>query len=1017
MKISDISIRRPVTTFMAVLLVVLLGLISLGKLKLDLFPRFSFPVAAVITEYSGAGPNEVENMVTRPLESSLATVTNVKSISSTSSAGRSLILLEFNWGVDMDFAALEMREKVDLVKGFLPDDVDDPLVVKFDPAMLPVLQVGISGRETLVELKQIVEDKIIPGLERLEGVASVVITGGLNREILIEIDQTKLNTYGLSLVSVAQALMLENMNLTGGKIVRGNTELLVRTTGKFSSIDDIKNIQLPASSGFIALGDIASVRDTYQEIEDLARLNGQPSIGLTIQKQTDANTVMVSNRVKRELSKIIEELDNGLKVAYLMDQARFIELSIGNVIENASLGAIIAALVLFVFLKNWRSTLIIALAIPISVITTFTLIYFGGLTLNLMTLGGLALGIGMLVDNSIVVLENIFRLRQEGYGWLRAASAGSDEVGMAIIASTLTTAVVFLPVVFVEGIASELFKEMALTVTFSLLASLLVALTLIPLLSTLLLRSKDNFSGRKEIILPLFKNLYRKGLNWCLEHRIAVIFILAFLLAVSAYVYSLIGQEFIPAMDQGEFIINVELPRGTLLEETDCIVRQIEEKLKTLPEVDTIFTSVGSTGELFRDNRSETARVTVRLKSIVQRNRSTDEIMEELRDELKFPGVKISLQKQDAFMTSMGEAPVSIRIKGNDLGKLEELVREVREEIEGMPEIREVQDSITRGRPELQISIDRSKAARLGLRVTSVASAIKSAVQGEVATRYEVGGREYDVRVRLQEKDRKGIDDLKDLLIPSPLGARVPLSSISEFTITRGPKSILRENQERYAEVTADIYNADLGTVMEKVEKRLTESIDLPPDYEFEFSGQYEEMVESFSSLRFALILALILVYMVMASQFESLLSPFIIMFTIPMAAIGIIFSLFLTGNNISVPVIIGIIMLAGIVVNNAIVLVDYINRLKMKGLDVKEAILKAGAIRLRPILMTALTTILGLIPLVLDIGEGSEVQVPLAVVVIGGLSFSTLLTLFIIPVFYSLLHDLQNKVTAFFRG
>ncbi len=1020
MRISDLSIKRPVTTTMVVLLVVLLGIISFGRINLDLFPNLSFPMAAVITTYDGVGPEEIETMVSRPLENALATVTNVKSITSQSGAGQSLVIMEFNWGVDMDFATLDMREKIDMVERIFPDDVSSPMVVKFDPSMLPILQVGINGQNDLASLKQLIEDKVIPRLERLEGVASVGISGGLNREILIELDQTKLNNYGIGMSTVTQALMMENMDLSGGEIARGVTELLLRTRGKFESVEEIEQVLIPTASGFVALEDIGVVKDTFKEMTSKARLNGEPSIGLTIQKQTDSNTVKVANRVKEELIRIQEELNDGIEVEFMMDQSGYIEQAIGNVQSSAILGGILAILVLFLFLRNVRSTIVIATAIPISVITTFTLIYFGGLTMNMMTLGGLALGIGMLVDNSIVVLENIYRYRQEGLGRIEAASRGSQEVGMAIVASTLTTAVVFLPVVFVEGMASQLFKELALTITFSLLASLVVALTFIPMLSGKILkvsnRDKVVNEEKKGIISVIFR-AYRSSLNWCLSHRWLVMGLLIVALGGSLALLPFIGSEYIPAMDQGEFTINASLPIGTVLERTDQVISQIEELVLEIPEVETVFTNVGSGGQMMSSNDSAVGSIMVRLSDLEGRTRSTDEIMEKLRQKIRIPDTEVTIQALNSMGGggALGGTPVTIMVKGHDLGVLEELVKEIGQELQLVPGIREVKDSISEGRPEMQIKIDRVQAAKYGLRVTQVAAMIKAAIQGEVATRYEVGGQEYDVRVTLQEDSRAGLSQVQNLVIPSPLGVMVHLNQIAEFTLEQGPRTILRENQVRYAEVTADIYDVDLDTVMTAAKKRIDENVELPAQYEVIYGGQYEEMLESFESLFFALGLAVILVYMVLASQFESLLHPFIIMFTVPMAAIGVLVGLFVTGHLISVTSLIGVIMLAGIVVNNAIVLVDYINTLRSQGMNMREAILEAGPVRLRPILMTALTTILGLLPLALGMGEGGEVQAPMAVVVISGLACATVLTLYVVPVVYSLFEGFSNRLKGLF--
>lgn len=1020
MKISELSIKRSVTTTMLVLLVILLGIISLGRISLDLFPNLNFPMAAVITNYSGVGPNEIETMVTRPLENALATSTNITSISSTSGVGQSLILLEFNWGTNMDFATLDMREKIDLIEGFFPDEVDKPLVVTFDPSIMPILQIGITGDEDQIGLKDTVEDKIIPRLERLEGVASVGLAGGLTREILIELDQTKLTNYGITLTNIAQTLMLENMSLSGGRVSRGQNEYLIRTKGKFETVDEIKKVMIPTTNGLVALEEFAQVKDTFKEVFSEARMNGKPSIGLTIQKQTVANTVQVSNQVKAELEKIKSDLGDGYEIEYLMDQSSFIERAIGNVWRNAILGGILAIVVLFVFLRNVRSTFIIATAIPISIITTFSLIYFGGLTINMMTLGGLALGVGMLVDNAIVVLENIYRHRRLGLNRIEAASVGSQQVGMAIVASTLTTAIVFLPVVFVEGLASQLFKELALTITFSLIASLLVALTFIPMISSKILKvskKEKNKSGKFNGIFNQILQGYQKSLSWSISHRWVIILLLIIAFLGSLMLFPFIGADFIPNMDQGEFTITVNLPIGTILEQTDQIVTDIEQVVQKIPEVSMVFTRVGSAGDMFNSVDSSMGSIMVRLNDLKDRTRSTAEVMEELRQSLRYPDTEIAIESMNSMGgAAFGGAPISIKVKGNDLQKLEELSLQIRKLMAEVNGVREIDDSISDGHPELEIKIDRSQAAKLGLRVSQIATLIKTAIQGEIVTRYEVDGQEVDVRVRLKEADRTGLSKVENLQISSPLGAKISLHQIADFSFNQTPREIRREDQVRMVEITADIFGVDLQSVMAEIEAKINENIDLPDQYEIIYGGEFAEMVDSFKSLFFALILAVVLVYMVLASQFESLLHPFIIMFTVPMGAIGVLVGLFITGHNLSVPGLIGVIMLAGIVVNNAIVLVDYINNRRRAGYSVHEAILEAAPIRVRPILMTALTTILGLMPLAMGIGDGAEVQAPMAIVVIGGLSCATILTLYVVPVLYSLAESMSNWTKSLFK-
>ncbi len=1015
MKLSDFSIKRSVTTVMLILLVVILGFISLDRLNIDLLPEINFPGAAVITSYQGAGPEEIESLVTKPLENSLATVTNVSSISSISDAGQSTIIMEFNFGTDMDFAALDMREQTDLVSGFLPEDAQDPLVFKFDPSMIPVLQLGVYSGENLADLKTNVEDNVVPRLERLPGVASVSITGGLDKEILIELDRNKMENYNIDFNTVTQNLMLENFNVSGGQINRGNVEYIVRVTGKFESVDQIREVVIPTGSrgGFVKLSDIGTVKDTFKEVNTIARVNGEDSIGLTIQKQTDANTVSVAQGVRDEIKAIQEEQPN-LNMVPIADQAEYIEQSINSVYRNAIIGGILAVLVLLIFLRNIRSTIIIGLTIPISVVSTFLLLYFSGLTINIVSLGGLALGIGMLVDNSIVVLENIFRYKQYGLNRVEAASRGSEEVGMAIAASTFTTIVVFLPVIFVQGLTAQIFRELALTVSFSLFASLIVALTLIPMLSSKILKlSKKQLNISDDTKLGFIKKNYRNSLNWFLHHRWIVVTLIVILIAVGGLLAIDLGAEFLPTFDQGQMTINYDLPVGTVLDDTQEVAGEIEDILQDVPEVKTIFSNIGVGDAMSGSAASESGTFTVLLKDLSERDRSTSEVMEELRNKIRIPGADINIESQDMYMGGgMGAGqPVNIKVVGDDLTELERLSELVMDEMRQVEGVREIADSFEEGRPEFLINIDRSLAARLGLRVRTVANTVKSAITGDVATQYEVTGNEYDVRVTLKDEDKQNIEQIKNIMVPSPSGAKVPLYRVAKFEVSEGPKEILRINQERYAEITASLYQTDLNTAVSAIQERVNNNIDLPEGYDIRFGGQFQDLQESFTDLFYAFLLAIVLVYMVMASQFESFVHPLVIMFTVPLAIVGVILGLYITQTTISVPSLIGVIALAGIVVNNAIVLVDYINRIRDEGKNKIDAILEAGPIRLRPIMMTALTTILALIPLSLGIGEGSELQQPLAIVVISGLLFSTFLTLYVIPVLYSIFTDISDKV------
>lgn len=1024
MKLSSLAIRRPVATLMVALLVLLLGAVSLNRLNIDLFPNMSFPVAAVITGYEGVGPEEIENLLTRPLENVLGTVTNLREISSISRPGQSVVILNFNWNTDMDFVTLEMREKIDLIKGRLPEGVTTPIVFKFDPSMLPIAQFGLSGIQNLVELKRFAGEEIIPRLERIDGVASVGLTGGLTREIRIEVDQKKLAFYGLDLQTVSSLLRLENLNLPAGRISDGKVEYLVRTMGELRSLDELKEILLPSRLGMVALGEIGTIRDTFQEVREMARMNGEPSVGISIQKQADANTVRVTRKVLAEITRIEAENDN-ITITPIMNQSQYIEESIYSVGSNAVTGGILAVLILLLFLRNIRSTLVIGVSIPISIIATFILMYFNGLTLNLMSLGGLALGVGMLVDNSIVVLENIYRFRQNGLDRVEAAKQGSSEVTTAIIASTLTTIIVFLPVVFVEGIASQLFGELALTVTFSLLASLAVAMTLIPTLSSQMLTLSEKQLARVQRdgrIMGSVKGWYRRLLEWAVIHPWLVFGMVLALFGVSLVFYPRIGTEFIPDMDQGEIRVSVHLPPGTVVTRTDAVMDWMEDIVRKHPEVQSVFTSVGTQGEMMLEatSRSERGELLIRLKPLNQRKKSTAEVMEVLRRELH--GVQeadVRVQSQGMMGSGFMGKPIAIQVKGPDLRILRTIVNDVVKELKRVEGVREVEHTMQEGRPEIKISVDRMKAAQLGLRSAQIAMTLQSAVQGSIPTRYKVDGNEYDLRLQLKWNDRKDISGLKNILLSTPGGTQIPLGSVAELVETEGPGQIDRSNGMRMIEVTAALYQRDLGNTYHEIRERLGKNITLPDQYTLEYTGQYREMVSAFDSLTFALLLAILLVYMVLAAQFESLIHPLTIMITLPLALTGVIFSLLLSGHTWSVLSLIGTIMLAGIVVNNAIVLVDYINTLRASGKDRKEALLLAGPVRLRPILMTTLTTVLGLLPLAFGMGEGAETQAPLAVVVIGGLSFSTFLTLIVVPVVYLLmdrLSDFLNRRLARFQ-
>lgn len=1030
MKLPSIAVDRPITTLMIVLIVIVLGVVSLGRLNIDLLPNMSFPAAVVVTTYEGVGPQEIESLITRPVEEALGTVQNVKNVTSLSQQGMSLVIAEFNWGTDMDFATLNMREKIDLFKRFFPDGVDSPMIFKFDPALMPIMSFGISGDMDQAGIRAFSDDIIKSRLERIEGVASVETSGGLVREIHIVIHPERLKGYNISIAQVAQALQLENLNLPGGKVYEGRNELIVRTVGEFRDIEDIKDIVINTPLGAsVLLRDIADVEDTYKDVESFAWMGGKPCVGISVQKQTDFNTVKVSEKVNKELENIKEEYSE-IEFYSIFDQADFIRFSINNLIQNGLVGGALAVLILYIFLRSLMPTLIISVAIPISVIATFILVYFANLTLNMVSLGGLALGLGMLVDNSIVVLENIYRFRQDGYESIEASKLAAEEVGTAILASTLTTMAVFLPIVYVKGLASVIFKELGLTVSFSLLASLIVSLTLVPVMCSRFLRvtSEENHYDEKRFFTKLsirwqrfFERIEQKYfalLKWSLGHRKIVVIAAVCVFALVIVIMPFIGMEFLPAIDEGRLTVNLKLPAGTRLEETYKVLSLMEQRLEDIPEVEQVFMTGGSSeGGVSLSSGTEVGSMWVQLVPMSERSRTTEKVVEDARERLKdIPDADIKVESQSLMSFAMaGSAPITIEIKGDDLERLKEIADIVAEEVSQVEGTREVDTSMSEERPEVQVRVDKQKAASYGLSTAQVATAVEAGVKGKVATMYRVGGEEINVRVRLDKEQVSTIADISNVTIASPMGFQVPLDEVADISVEKGPMSITRKNQGRIVTVTSQIVGRDLGNVTKDIQTKL-KSIVMPEGYYLEFGGERKEMIDAFQSLFMALILGIILVYMIMASQFESLLHPFVIMFSVPLAFTGAFFALLVMRRTLNVASFIGIIMLTGIVVNNAIILVDYINVLRKRGLDREDAILKAGPTRLRPILMTTLTTVLGMLPLAISRGEGHELSTPMATAVIGGLTFSTLLTLVVVPVFYTIFDGFSFKDFPFFK-
>lgn len=1026
MKIPEFSVNRKVTTAMLAMILVVLGSIAFTRLGLDFFPDIEFPTVSVITTYTGASSEDIENTITRPLEQIINTISRVKKVDSITTEGASVIMVEFEWGTILDFAAQDIRDQTGLYRNFLPEEASDPLVVKFNLGQMPIIFGGITANRPTYELKELIEDEVAPRLERIDGVASAQVFSMDTREILVDIDKSALESLNISMDQILLALRMENLNLPGGRIVERHSEFLLRTLGEFKTLDDIHNTIIGSTQTGqpVYLSDVAEVRDAMKDTRFMARVQGEKGVFYFVSKRSGANTVITASEVNKELEKIKRTLPSDIKFYPFMDQSEMIQRVIRRTGNNALVGGILAMFFIFVFLRNWRPTFTIFLAIPLSIITTFIALYLAGYTINLLTLGGLALGIGMLVDNAVVVIENIFRHIEEGKKRDEASKKGASEVGMAITASTLTTIAVFFPMVFAQGITGKLTRGLALAIAFSLLASLFVALTIVPMVASILFKAnnRQGNEGKKQWKEQFGKarNFYRKILHSALRRRWLVLGGTFSLLLISFAIVPFLGTEFMPAMDREMLILTVKMPVGTSLEETNRVVTLAENLMKAEPGVETVSAQVGSQAEEnpadmaggFSTTGSHEGMLWASLVDKKDRDLSDKEIMERIRAKLpKLKDVKFEALDLGQAMMSGTQAPIEIKIFGKDLIVLKDIADNMVERIQDVEGLRDVTHSLAEGKPEYHIRINREKASRMGLMVNQVANSIQTAALGKVATRFREGNEEVDIRVRFKEKFRDSLDDIRSIPIMTPLNNTISLGQVASITQGEGPIRINRENQARVITVTANIAGRDLGSVVRDIKKRIDDiERGLPLGYFTEFGGQYEQMQEAFVIMAGAFALATLLVYMIMASQFESFRHPFVIMFTIPLAIVGVILALLITGRPVSLPVLIGFVMLGGIAVNNGIVMVDYINQLKRKGVEKKEAILQACSVRLRPVLITAFTTILGMMPMALSVSEGAEMRAPMAITVVGGLVATTFLTLFVIPIIYSLFDRVKFK-------
>ena len=1099
MNIVEIAVKRPVTVWMFTFAVILFGMVSLSRLAINLLPELSYPTLTIRTDYIGAAPGEIEQLVSKPIEETIGVVKGVRTVTSTSKAGQSDVLLEFEWGTDMDLASLEVREKLDTLQ--LPLDIKKPLLLRFNPSLDPVMRFGLGGVEVtdnktgakslatqdttktkdsqqialtdqgIKALRIYAEEQIKRQLESVVGVASVKVGGGLENEIQVLVDQQKTSQLNITVSEIIKRLKDENVNASGGRVKDGSQEYLVRTLNQFQTLDDIRDLFIANREGKnIRLGDIATVQDSHKEPTSMNRFNGFQGVEIAIYKEGDANTVQVAQNIQFRIAQLQNDIPSQYQLQLVYDQSRFIASAIDEVKSAAIIGGLLAMLVLYLFLKNIWSTLIISISIPVSIIATFNLMYGNDISLNIMSLGGIALAIGLLVDNSIVVLENIAQHKAKTKNFKQAAIIGTKEVSMAIVASTLTTMAVFFPLVFVEGIAGQLFSDQALTVTFALAASLVVALTLIPMLAS---REKSNEATNNEQSLDLGESLdktiptskigwlfhylslpfywvvqlifhfipflitslivlvfrvsskvlgtlfrpllwifdksfvqiektYLAALKQALRVRLVVLTGVITVSLASVLLLPKLGMELIPDMSQGEFFVEINLPTGSQLENTDRVIADLANFTAELDGVERTYALAG-TGSLMNVSASQGGEYWGKLNVVMQPNRSvytTQLVMDKMRGYLsQQAGVQSKFGKPALFTFA---TPLAVQIVGYDLKNLTKYSQKMELIMQGDKRFADVKSSLQSGNPELKIKFDHGKLAQLGINAPDVSKLISAKIGGEIATKYSIEDRKVDILVRTIEKQRDSIADIGQMIVNPGASPSIPLEAVADISMSIGPSEITRIGQERVAVVSANLNFGDLNEAVLAVQQHI-DSLTLPLNMLAKVAGQSEEMENSFQSLQFALALAIFLVYLVMASQFESLLHPLLILFTVPLACAGSIYGLYLSGTNISVVVFIGLIMLAGIVVNNAIVLIDRINQLRASGQEKTAAIIEAAQSRLRPILMTTLTTSLGLLPMAMGLGEGAEIRIPMAITVIYGLLFATLLTLFFIPVIYSL--------------
>ena len=1034
--LADWAIRHPIGTMMLVSVIVVLGGYYFSNLKVDLLPKIIYPQIRVNVSNRGVDPLVMEETITRLLESRLATTEDVTMVESSTSEGRANVTLSFDYGKDIDLALRDASTKLDQARSGMPREADPPTIWKADPSQAPIFELGVSASSLdLVQLRRWAQEDLSNYFMTVPGVASVDVAGGLEREIQVIIDQKRLQGFGLSVSQVLNAIRDANLDQTGGRVTAGRREYLSRTQGKFSEVEQIREVPITVRTGSglqrVKISDIARVEDSHREQRIFVHLNDVPSIKVSVQKQPNANTVDVNDGLKEKIAFLNENsiIPPGVSLRIVNDQSYYINNSISSVTSSALIGGLLAMVVVGFFLGSWRRTLIIGTSVPIAILATFVMMGMGDLTLNIISLGGLALGIGMLLDNSIVMLENISRHQREHPDPVEAARFGSNEVISAVVASTTTNLASVLPFLLISGLAALFFKELILTISFAIVGSLIVALTLVPMLSALLFRYEESHTRKLPRYFLLTQGwvlrltqAYERLLTWTFRHKTIVVGGVILLFIGSLALYQQLGSEFLPYMDDGRITIRIEMPPSTSVNETNIVAERVKRIVDEMPAKSTVFATVG--GFIFGRGTAEFANrggFDIQLIPLNERTISSNDWIDEVRKRIgkeQIPEARIMVSKSQirGIRTSSSGSDVSVKVQGPDLNMLVVLANDIMARVRTVDGISNVEKSLEEAKPELRIQVDRERAAELGISIREIGETVRTAIDGTIASKFTFGDREYDIRVLLDRSEVKSLKDVENLIVYPNAGPPTILRSVAQVREGLGPVTINRENQNRIVDVRGEVTSTTrtVGEVMADIHGRL-DQLELPEGYSVMYGGQEETIRENNRVLITIILLAIFLVYVVMGIQYESLLNPFVILTTIPFALIGVVLSLFMTNIPVGATVMLGVILLAGIVVNNSIVLVEFIEISRREGMSKEGAALKAGPLRLRPILMTTLTTVVGMLPLALGIGEGSEILQPLAVSTIGGLVGAMLISLFVIPNLYLLFHGAKDAVAARF--